>query len=72
MKNSEQPAHPLKEATTNDSLGLTKREYFVAEAMKTTDPPTHYVDKKETEESYKDWGIRVIRMADEILKQLES
>lgn len=33
MKNSEQPAYPLKEPLTSDTLGLTKREYFAGLAM---------------------------------------
>lgn len=79
MKNSEKPAFPISEEMTDriDSgitiyTGLTKREYAAIMAMQNIDPPNEFYGKKETEESYAKWAKKCVRMADELLKQLEK
>jgi hypothetical protein len=78
MKNSEHPAFaPSSEYIRkfnegyHEPSGLTKREYFIAQAMLVLKEPNHYVGKSETDESYRYWANKCIRMADELLKQLE-
>jgi hypothetical protein len=75
MKNSEQPAFPINEETTdrvdsgiNIYTGLTKREYFAAMAMQGL-----LSNKNATSGNNPDYiATRALQHANELLKQLES
>ncbi len=52
------------------STGLTKREYFAVQCSKILNCPTDFVGETERKESYERWAKKSVRMADELLKQL--
>ena len=78
MKNSEQPINPTtmpneNGAPTSDFYkGLTKREHFAAIAMQSLKSPVEFVGEKETENSYKEWAKKCVKMADYLLDELEK
>ena len=46
---------------------LDERLYIAALLARTIDPPTHYVGKQETIESYATWTRKIMTMTDALL-----
>ena len=54
------------------SMGLTKREHFAALAMTKIEPPIDFYKENETIDSYQLWAAKCVKMADELLKELDK
>ena len=50
--------------------GMTMRDYLAARAMVAVPPPTEYLGYRETEDSYRLWANRCVRMADTLMVAL--
>jgi len=83
MKNADMPINPiindgenyllfLDEVKGGNNYGLKKREYFAGLAMQIIDAPEDYVGDQHTKESYLKWRKKVVKMADELLKELDK
>jgi hypothetical protein len=69
MKNSEEGAFPKPDNDNYlDQNGLTKREYFAGLAMQSMVASGYYGGTSQIQEAAK----QAIKLADELLKQLES
>lgn len=62
----------IKGLTKRIIKGLTKREYYIGIAMQCISPPKEYVGKQQTQESYDEWSTQCVRMADQIIKELNK
>lgn len=61
----------IQEGHQSDII-LTKRERISAIAMVALTPPTDYFGEEETNKAYEVWAKKCVKMADELLKQLET
>lgn len=66
------PLHSQQGADLHVNWGIGLRAYLAAKAMTAMPPPTEYMGHKETEESYRVWARRCVRMADALTAELEK
>ena len=74
MKNGTDPIIPIYfQDNQLAATGLTKREYFAGLAMQSVANPSIYpMSQENTDKATKEWAIRCVYLADELLKQLEE